>query len=131
MVKRFVLKKEYENEEALYYIYDNASGIYLECFDDSDVGIAKNLLSYLNGLDFEIKRLEQKLAESQRYRSIDNIELGEMNVRLTREMDYITGLHKLRKKTLLDFIDDLIYENTVLGKSNSLEDVKVLISKTL
>ena len=133
MAKRFTLKKEItrNTEEVLYYIYDSVSMLYLECFDETDVDIARNMLNYLNGLQLEIDLLEEKLSDSQHYRSKDNIMLGDENKRLLSELKYNAGLANLRKQALLNFVDDLIYENKVVGKHNGLSDVKRLISEIL
>lgn len=128
---RFSLHSDFDlysgDDEGYYSIFDSEEESYIGDFSKDELSCVKDVLRKLNDLDFLLKDAEQSLEISQKYRTVDNISLGEENQRLRKELEYNQGLYNLRLKTIVSFIDDLIYENTVLGKSNRLVDVKEMV----
>lgn len=128
---RFSLHSDFDlysgDDEGYYSIFDSEEESYIGDFSKDDLSCVKDVLRKLNDLDFLLKDAERSLEISQKYRTVDNISLGEENQRLRKELEYNQGLYNLRLKTIVSFIDDLIYENTVLGKSNRLVDVKEMV----
>ena len=89
-------------------IYNKETGMHLFYLDEEELDIAEEFVEYLNGLDKEIKDLEQTIFNYKYYHLLDKQDLIVQNKRFRATINYERGVHELELNYCKEVLDGLI-----------------------